>query len=174
MRNEYIISHSLFLYGLGVGDYDVQVVWCCDAGPHCCSATKIGAAESFVFGIWIHQKTVQPTLNRSFFKGGGTESIRPETWPCALVLCPNAGLGLGHICLASCLQGNVAALLIHHQNREMIMINACRNLPVSVPSFAKADRCCASSTKGKYEHGSFQALSWFLYFQKTILFSELT
>lgn len=32
-------------------EWGIMMFRWCDAGPHCCSATKIGAAESFVFGI---------------------------------------------------------------------------------------------------------------------------
>ena len=111
MRNEYIISHSLFFVWLG--EWGIMMFRWCDAVMQGRTAVlPLKSVQPNLLSLEFEsiKKTVQPTLNRSFFKGGGTESIRPETWPCALVLCPNAGLGLGHICLASCLQGNVAAV----------------------------------------------------------------
>lgn len=42
------------------------------------------------------------------------------------------------------------------------------------PALAKTARCCTSSSEGNHVGRPFQALSLFLYFEKTILFSDLT
>ena len=69
--------------------------------------------------------------------GTGPNLIRPQTCSLAFRCAPKQPQNSGRICLANRLQGNVAALLIHHQNREILLINAYGKFPVSVLRLGK-------------------------------------
>ena len=57
----------------------------------------------------------------------------------------------GRICFATAHDETSLPLLIHHQNREILMINAYGNFPVSVPRPGGADRLYESSSEAKHE-----------------------
>ena len=94
------------------------------------------------------EKAITSAPNRVLRTGRRIKFVRKHV-PALFHWRSKASLGLGRMVLTIVRWETSLCVLIHHQNREMLMMPACRNVPVWVPHLGKGGSTARVELRGK-------------------------